>query len=238
MDFAEEASAMTLTESAPSKIRVMIVDDHPMVREGLRNLLEKQPDLEVVAEASDGELAVINAAVVMPDIVIMDISMPKLNGLEATKRIKAKYPRIAILVLTIHSDNEHALGILQAGAGGFLTKTASDNEILHAIHALSAGDTVLSPTISKQIFKYAFQYFKKPANVVRGNDLTTRELETLRLAAKGVPNKEIAIRLGISVRSTKAYLTNVFQKLNVASRTEAISVSLQTGLLTLEDIEP
>jgi len=162
--------------------------------------------------------------------------MPRISGIEATKQIKAKYPSIKILVLTVHSDNEHILSILQAGAGGFLTKTASDDEIVQAIRALVAGDTVFSPEVSEQIFKYAYKYFKKPTALVLEERLTARELETLRLAAKGMPNKEIAQKLGISPRSTKAYLTNVFQKLNVASRTEAISIGLQIGILDVEDL--
>jgi DNA-binding NarL/FixJ family response regulator len=233
----EESSEVTARDNASGTIRVMIADDHHLIRQALRNLLQKYSDIDVIGEAVDGEEAVAVATREKPDVIIMDISMPRLNGLEATKLIKAKYPGIAILALTVHTDNEHVLSILQAGAGGFLTKTASDGQILQAIRALAAGDTVLSPEISLNIFKYAFQFFKKPLSLVTGSDLTTRELETLRLAAKGMPNKEIAVRLGISVRSTKAYLTAVFQKLNVASRTEAIAVGLQTGLITLKDVE-
>jgi NarL family two-component system response regulator LiaR len=236
LNLAEELSLFGSSEETPGKTRIMLVDDHPLVRQALTSLLKKQPDFEVVAQANDGEEAVNIAAKIIPDIIIMDITMPKLNGLDATRRIKAKYPGIGILVLTVHSDNEHVLGILQAGADGFLIKTASDGEIVQAVRALAAGDTVLSPAISGQIFRYAFQCFKKPVGPVMSDRLTMRELETLRLAAKGIPNKEIAARLGISLRSAKAYMTNVFQKLNVASRTEAIAVSLQLGILTLEDL--
>lgn len=233
---SEEFNAANSSGNGSNKTRIIVADDHHLVRQALVGLLEKQPDFEVIAQAADGEEAVNGARKTIPDVIIMDISMPKLSGLEATRLIKSQYPQIGILALTVHSDNEHVLSILQAGAGGYLTKTASDSEIVQAIRALAAGDTVLSPAISKQIFTYAFQYFKKPLYPVTSDKLTAREMETLRLAAKGVSNKEIADRLGISVRSTKAYLTNVFQKLNVASRTEAIAVSLQSGILTLEDL--
>lgn len=134
-----------------SKTRIMLADDHPLLRQALRDVLEKQSDFEVIAEASDGEEAVELATELVPDVVIMDISMPKLNGLEATKQIKANRPAIAILVLTVHSDNEHILSILQAGAGGYLTKSVYGDEVIHAVRALVSGETVLYPTVSQKI---------------------------------------------------------------------------------------
>ncbi len=217
--------------------RIMVADDHDLMRQALIDLFSKQSDFRVVAQARDGEEAVKLIKEVSPDVIVMDITMPKLNGLEATKQIKAKYPQVEILVLTVHDDNEHILSILKAGAGGYLTKTASNQEIVQAVRALAAGDVILSPDISRQIFKYAFQYFKKPEVSIHNQRLSNRELETLRLAAKGVSNKEIAIRLGISLRSTKAYLGNVFKKLNVTSRTEAIALCLRVGILNLKDLE-
>jgi DNA-binding NarL/FixJ family response regulator len=219
------------------KIKVMVVDDHNLVREALINLFSRQPDFEVVAQASDGNEAIEMAYKTIPDIIIMDIAMPKLNGLEATKQIKLKYPQIEVLALSVHSDNEHVFNILQAGAGGFLTKTASDLEIICAIRALAAGDTVLSPEISRQVFRYGYQYYKKPISNITIDRLTAREFETLRLVAKGISNKEIASRLQISVRCIKYYLSNTFQKLNVTSRTEAVATSLQNGILTLDDLD-
>jgi DNA-binding NarL/FixJ family response regulator len=232
----EEAYVLNKDGKSLEEIRIVIADDHHLVRQALMDLFKNQSDLKVIATASDGEEAIEIAARLNPDVIIMDITMPKINGLEATRCIKAKYPYIGILVLTVHTDNEHITGILQAGADGFLVKTASESEIIQAVRAVAVGDTVLSPAVSKQIFKYAFQYFKQPIPV-NLNSLTSRELETLRLVAKGLSNKEIATRLGITTRSVKSYMTNVYQKMNVKSRTEAVALSLQIGILTLEDIE-
>jgi NarL family two-component system response regulator LiaR len=219
------------------KIRIILADDHPLLRQSLRDVLGKQPDLEVIAEASDGEEAVKLATKLIPDVVIMDISMPKLNGLEATRQIKEICSTIAVLVLTIHSDSEHILSILKAGAGGYLTKSVYDDEVVNAVRALVSGETVLSPSVSQQIFKYAFQHIDKPKISDIGDKLSARELEILRLVAKGISNKDIAIRLGLSLRTVKGYLTDLFLKLDVGSRTEAAIVSLRKGILTLEDLE-
>jgi NarL family two-component system response regulator LiaR len=220
-----------------AKKRIMLADDHPLLRQALRDTLEKQPDFEVIAEASDGEEAVRIATEMLPDVVIMDISMPVLNGLEATKQIKAANPSIAVLVLTVHSDSEHILSILRAGAGGYLTKSVYGDEVIHAVRALVSGETVLSPAVSQQIFKYAFQHSTKPKNLGTGNALSSRELEVLNLAAKGISNKDIAKRLGLSLRTVKGYLADLFLKLNVASRTEAVIIGLRKGILTLKDLE-
>jgi NarL family two-component system response regulator LiaR len=220
-----------------TKTRIMLADDHPLLRQALRDVLEKQPDFEVIAEASNGEEAVKMTAEMLPDVVIMDISMPILNGLEATKQIKEDNPSVAVLVLTVHSDSEHILSILRAGAGGYLTKSVYGDEVIHAVRALVSGETVLSPAVSQQIFKYAFQHSSRPKDLGTGNTLTSRELEVLHLAAKGISNKDIAQRLGLSLRTVKGYLAGLFQKLNVASRTEAVIICLRKGILTLKDLE-
>ena len=222
---------------ATSKTRIMLADDHPLLRQALRDVLEKQPDFEVIAEASNGEEAVKLATEMLPDVVIMDISMPVLNGLEATTQIKATSPSIAVLVLTVHSDSEHILSILRAGAGGYLTKSVYGDEVIHAVRALVSGEMVLSPAVSQQIFKYAFQHSSEPKDLGTGNTLSSRELEVLHLAAKGISNKDIAKRLGLSLRTVKGYLAGIFQKLNVASRTEAVIICLKKGVLSLQDLE-
>jgi NarL family two-component system response regulator LiaR len=229
--------AISKSGSKRSKTRIMLADDHPLLRQALRDVLEKQPDFEVIAEASDGEEAVKLATEMLPDVVIMDISMPTLNGLEATKQIKASHPSIAVLVLTVHSDSEHILSILRAGAGGYLTKSVYGDEVIHAVRALVSGETVLSPAVSQQIFKYAFQHSSKPKNLGTGNTLSSRELEVLNLAARGISNKDIALRLGLSLRTVKGYLADLFLKLNVASRTEAVIIGLRKGIITLQDLE-
>jgi len=234
---AEVTSVFGSNQDKVNKIRIILADDHPLLRQALRNVLEKQHDFEVIAEANDGEEAVKLATELIPDVVIMDISMPNLNGLEATRQIKANCPTIAVLVLTVHSDNEHVAGILQAGAGGYLTKSVYGDEVIHAVRALVAGETVLSPSVSQQILKYAFQHIVKPLSLDAGDKLTARELEILRLAAKGISNRDIALRLDLSLRTVKGYLADIFLKLNVASRTEAVVVSLRKGILTLDDLE-
>ncbi len=220
-----------------SPIRILLADDHPLLRQALRNVLEKEAAFEIIAEASDGTEAVELATEMTPDVVIMDISMPKLNGLQATREIKAKCPSIDVLVLTVHSDSEHILSILQAGAGGYLTKSIYGEEFVHAIRAVVSKEMVLSPSVSKQILKYAFQHNTKPLNLETGDKLSSREIEILSLAAKGIFNKDIATRLGLSLRTVKGYLGSIFLKLNVSSRTEAVIVSLRQGILTLDDLE-
>ena len=234
---AEVTSEFSPNQHKSGKTRIMLADDHPLLRQALRNVLEKEHDFEVIAEASDGEEAVKLATKLIPDVVIMDISMPNLNGLEATRQIKASCPTIPILVLTVHDDNEHILSILQAGADGYLTKSVYGNEVINTVRALVSGETVLSPSVSQQILKYAFQHITKPVSLDAGDRLTARELEILRLVAKGTSNKDIALRLGLSLRTVKGYLTDLFLKLNVASRTEAVIVGLRKGIFTLNDLE-
>lgn len=218
-------------------IRLLIADDHLLVRNALRNLFLKQPDMEVVAEASNGQEAVEFALKLIPDIILMDISMPVLNGSAATKMIKASNPKIDILVLTVHSDIEHAISIMEAGADGFLTKTASDEELVQAIRSIYAGDTVLTPDVYRNLFKYTFKYFKKPVNLNLVDQLSSKELTILRLVARGDSNKKIASDLNISISSVKSYLTIIFLKLHATSRTEAIAICLQSGILAIEDLE-
>jgi len=233
----EIKSVLNSNQHKSNKIRILLADDHPLLRQALRSVLEKQHDFEIIAEACDGEEAVKLATELIPDIVIMDISMPNLNGLEATKQIKANCPKIAILVLTVHSDSEHILSILQAGAGGYLTKSVYGEEVINAVHALVSGEVVLSPSISRQILKYAFKNITKPQSYDLDEKITTRELEVLRLAAKGVSNRDIALSLDLGLRTVKGHLAEIFLKLNVASRTEAVIVSLRKGIITLDDIE-
>ena len=219
------------------KITIMLADDHPLLRQALRNLLEKQPDFEIVAEVADGEEAVRRANELIPDVIIMDIGMPELNGLEATRQIKVNHPEIAILVLTVYSDSEHVFEILEAGAAGYLTKSVFGEEVLNAIRGVSAGEMVLSAAVSQQVLKYALRYKTKPLPVDARENFTARELEILKLAARGMSNKDIASKLEISQPTVKGYLVNIFSKLQVGSRTEAVITGLRTGYITLDDLE-
>lgn len=221
----------------PDKITILLADDHPLLRLALRSVLEKQDDFEIVAEAGDGEEAVRLAAELVPNVVIMDISMPKLNGLEATRQIKAECPDTAVLVLTVHSDSEHLLGIFEAGATGYLTKSVFGEEVVHTIHAVAAGESVLPVSMLKQLLKHTLRYGTKSLPLDEGEKLTIRELDIFGLLATGMSNKDIALRLDISLRTVKGYLVDIFSKLRVRSRTEAVITGLRAGFITLDDLE-
>ncbi len=219
------------------KIRILLVEDHLLVREGTRDLLNRQPDIQIVAEAGDGEQAVNLVAEYCPDIVIMDIELPKLNGIEATKRIKASNPAISVLVLTAYDNDQYVFALLEAGAAGYLLKDASTNELIQAIRAVHAGELVLHPLVARKVINH----FAKGARTdsvnqtVESDILTGREMDVLKLASKGLTNREIAEELNISFRTVQAHLSNVFGKLEVGSRTEAVLHALSRGWLILED---
>jgi NarL family two-component system response regulator LiaR len=220
---------------ARDKLTVLIGDDHPLVREALHQALAGERDMEVVAEAGDGEEAVKLASKLKPDVVVMDIVMPKLNGIEATRKIKEIAPNIAILILTAYDDDEYVLGLLDAGAAGYLLKSARGRDLAGAIRAVKSGKSVLHPKIIAKLLKRAMI---APVEERKASDLLSeRESEVLRLVALGMSNKEIAGKLFLSQRTVKAHLTNIFNKLNVASRSEAIVKGLKWGLVTLENTE-
>ncbi len=224
-------------EAEPNPIRVVVVDDHPLLRQALRTVLEKQPDFRVVGEAGDGAEAVRLAELIAPDVVIMDIGMPVMNGIEATRAIKAKCPQTAVLVLTVHNDSEHVLGILDAGAAGYLIKSVFGEEIINAVRAVVTGETIFSAQVFQQLLKHAIRYPSKPILLGTGEKLSARELEILKMAAKGLGNKDIAQQSNLSLRTVKGYMVEIFSKLGVASRTEAVITGLRAGLLTLNDLE-
>ncbi len=172
-----------------------------------------------------------------PDLIIMDITMPKINGLVATRQIKSRFPDMKILVLTVHSDSEHILGIFEAGAGGYLTKSVFGNEVITAIRSVMAGDSVLSRQILKQILEINFQQIARPRESIISFNLTARELEIFKMAARGMSNKDIAQKLNLSLQTVKGYLVTIFSKLQVSSRTEAVILGLRSGMLTLKDLE-
>ncbi len=188
--------------------------------------------MQVVAEASDGDEAVELVSKLKPNIVVMDVVMPRLNGIEATRKIKEIAPDTAILILTAYDDDEYVLGLLDAGAAGYLLKSARGRDLVRAIRAIRAGESVLHPKIIAKLLKRATI---TPVGEQKSSQLLSeRELEILKLVASGMSNKEIAERLFLSQRTIKAHLTNIFNKLNVASRSEAIVRGLQWGLVTLE----
>jgi DNA-binding NarL/FixJ family response regulator len=215
-------------------IRVLIADDHALLRESMRSVVDGQEDMEVVGEACDGEEAVRISSDLKPDIAVLDIVMPKLNGIEASKGIKKASPATAILILTAYDDVQYALGLLEAGAAGYLLKSARGEDVVAAIRAVRAGESVLHPSIIAKLLK-------RGAGVPIGLDrpksrdsLSEREFEVLTLAATSMSNKEIAERLSVTVRTVKAHLSNTFAKMNVASRTEAILLAVREGWLDLD----
>lgn len=218
-------------------ITVMIADDHELVRLAVRNLVASQPDLKVVAEADDGEKAVKLAVELVPDVIILDITMPGMNGLEATRIIKRKCPGVKILVLTIHDDYEHIIGIFEAGANGYLTKNVFGEEIITAIRSIVAGDSVLSPQVLLKMLKNLLKYNTSPVILDSNNKLNQRELEILKLLARGLKNKEISQKMNLSLQTVKGYSVSIFSKLGVSSRTEAVMIALRARLLNFDDLE-
>ena len=217
------------------KIRILLADDHALVREGTKELLEREADLEIVAEADDGKTAVQLATKRRPDVVIMDFAMPKLNGIEATKQIKAIDPSIAVLVLTAYDNEQYIFAFLEAGAAGYLLKDAHIDELIKAIRAVHAGESILHPAIARKVINRFAQPAEKRGKENALDQLTKRELEVLKLAAKGMSNREIALDLSISVRTVQTHLSNIFTKIGVGSRIEAVIYGLRQGWFTLED---
>lgn len=220
------------------RIKVLIADDHALLRESMRNLIDRQDDMEVVGEACDGEEAVRLSSDLKPDIAVMDIVMPKLNGIEASKEIKRVSPGTAILILTAYDDVQYVLGLLEAGAAGYLLKSARGHDVVAAIRAVRAGESVLHPSIIAKLLERAMGIPVEGDRLQWKNNLTDREIEVLRLAATGMSNKEIAERLSVTVRTVKAHASNIFVKMNVASRTEAILKALREGWLELDKAPP
>ncbi len=220
-------------EAAMDKIRILLAEDHVLVRESLRQYLEKESDLEVVGEAGDGEQMVALAKELMPDIVVADVAMPKLNGIEATKQIKAMDIHVPILILTAYDMDQYVFSLLEAGASGYLLKDISGQELIEGIHRVSRGDSVLHPAILRKVME-RFRTGGKSQETRVNESLTDREIETLELAARGKSNKEIADSLDVSVHTVEAHLGRIFNKLGVSSRTEAVIIALKKGWVGLE----
>jgi DNA-binding NarL/FixJ family response regulator len=195
-------------------IRVVIADDHAVVRSGLDQLLATAGDIELVGSAGDGADAVAMVDAVVPDVVLIDLSMPVLDGTEATRQIVAAHPEVKVVVLTSFADDRHIAGALDAGAIGYVLKHADPDEVIDAVRSAAAGDAPLDPKAARVLLESR----RRPG---RRGELSSREEEVLRLVAQGLPNKQIARRLSISERTVKAHLTNVFARLDVTDRTQA-----------------
>ena len=221
-----------------AKIRILVADDHAVLREGMRNLLEKEKDFEVVGEACDGEEAVKLGGELKPEVIVMDIVMPKLSGIEATRLIRQATPSSAVLILTAYSDMRYILGLLEAGACGYLLKNARGSEVVKAIRAVCSGESVLDPVVTRKLLQRVVGSTTGAGKSANNGQLTPRETEILNLAAKGMSNKDIADALFLSLRTVKAHLTNIFNKLGCGSRTDAIIKGLKEGYVVLGDISP
>ena len=206
-------------------IRLMIADDHPVVRDGLRAMLASQPDFQVVGEAADGAVAVKLAAELAPDVILMDLRMPALDGVSAIRQIRTQQPSARILVLTTYDTDADILPAIEAGATGYLLKDAPRDELFRAIRATAAGEAVLAPAVAKRLMVK----MRAPAE----EKLSARELEVLGLVASGASNSGIAQALHISEATVKSHLLHIFGKLGVADRTAAVTAALRRGVLRL-----
>lgn len=224
-----------------SKIRILLCDDHAMVREGTRRILEAEQDMEVIGEASDGAEAVELCRRLSPDVVALDVSMPQMNGVEATKLIRATCPTAKILVLTAYDDFAYVTALLQNGAAGYVLKSARAEQLIQAIRAVAVGESVVDPAVMKQVVarlsRREAEFSSKVDEPHLTANLTEKELQVLRLAAAGLSNKEIASKLSVSHRTVQAHLASIFGKMQVSSRTEAVILALKQGLISSRDIE-
>ncbi len=216
-----------------SKLRVLVVDDHPMVRRGTCEIIQDDPDLEVVGQASNGEEALREADALQPDVVLMDLSMPKMDGVEATKQLRERGAKLGIVILSAHDEDDHVLRALQAGANGYLLKTSSDELIQQAVKLAGQGQAVI---LQPEISRIVLGGLKSPPATTLVEPLSERELEVIKEVAKDLGNKQIASKLCISDRTVQHHLSNIYGKLNVTSRTGAVLKALQERLISLEDV--
>jgi DNA-binding NarL/FixJ family response regulator len=218
-------------------VRVLVADDQSMVRAGFRMLLSGEPDIDVVAEASNGLEAVEKAARFRPTVILMDIRMPELDGLEATRRILAADDTARILILTTFDLDEYVYEALRAGASGFVLKDNPPEQLLAAIHTVAGGDALLSPAITKRVIKQ-FTRIPHPAPPRELDELTDRELDVFRLLARGHSNAEIGRELYISETTVKTHITHILQKLNLRDRVQAVVLAYETGLFAADAPRP
>jgi len=217
-------------------VRILLAEDHVVVRQGTRQLLEREKDFKIVGEAGNGEEAVRLAQELKPDVIIMDVAMPKLSGIEATKQIKAVLPATSILVLTGYDYDEYIFSMLEAGAAGYLLKNVSGDELIGAVRAVYAGEPMIHPTVLRKLMTRFKTPVSKPAPLKAASPLSEREMEVLKVAAKGMSNRDIAGELYISERTVQAHMRSVFNKLGVGSRSEAILYGLRKDWFSIEDL--
>ena len=213
-------------------IRIVLVDDHTVLRDGLKSLLNYEPGLEVIGDASDGREAIKLTDTLKPDIIITDISMPGMNGIESVRAIRQNHPHLKIIILSMHAGQEYVIQALQAGANGYVVKQADASEVLTAIRAVMAGGAYLSPTISKHIID---GYLSHNLEDLSGPKLTTREREVAQLLAEGESTRSISDILTISIKTVETHRMNIMKKLDAKSQTDLIKYALKQGWISLED---
>jgi len=215
----------------PDPLRILIVDDHTIVRSGIRLLLETEPGIVVVGEAVNGKQALILAEDLQPNIILMDIAMPEMDGLEATRQIKERFPEINIVILTMHRSDEYFFELLKAGASGYILKTADTDELIQAVHTTSRGDVFLHPTMAKKLLGAYLSQSESNKDQTTDNLLSSREKEILLLLAQGYSNKEIAEKLVVSPSTVNTHRGNLMTKLGLNTRRELILYARQRGLI-------
>jgi len=215
------------------RIRVLLADDHTLFRKGIRNILEEMPDVEVVGEAATGSEAVEKACALVPDVILMDIKMPEATGIEATRQILQENPHIGIILVTMYDDPESAFAGMRAGARGYVLKEAEPEELRRAVVAAQRGEVMLCPIIASKVLDHFRAEVGSVSRPLPYEQLTRRELEVLQSAADGLTNREIAERLCITEKTVKNHISNIFSKLNVNDRTQAILYALRQGLVSV-----
>jgi DNA-binding NarL/FixJ family response regulator len=213
-----------------AKLRVYLADDHAVVRAGLKALINAEPQMEVIGEAGDGRTVCLQVPEVQPDVVVMDVSMPQMNGAQATAQLKQACPSVKVLALTVHEDKGYLRLLLEAGASGYVLKRAAAEELIHAIRTVAAGGVYLDPALAGKVVG---SFVRPPAGkgVPEGGDLSDREVEVVRLIAAGHSNKEIASRLDLSVKTIETYKARSMEKLGLDSRADLVRYALQRGWL-------
>ena len=216
-----------------SKIRLLLVDDHAIVRAGMYMLLETQEDMQIVGEAENGRVAIKQVQALRPDVVLMDIAMPDMDGFAATREIKRLYPQVAVLALTVHDHEEYFFRMLEAGASGYVPKSAAPTDLITAIRSVAAGGVFLYPTVAKALVGDYLRRVEAGSEKESYDGLTGREQEVLKLIAEGRTNQEIADRLVISIKTVERHRANIMDKLNLHSRTDLVKYAIRKGLIEI-----
>lgn len=219
------------------RIRVLAVDDHAIVREGIRMVLETDPELQVVADVSSGEEAIKRVRELQPDVIVMDVAMPGLSGFETTQRIREAYPEVKILALTVHDSEAHIFQMLRAGAVGYVLKRAPATEVIEAVKAAYRGEAILHPSVAKLLISdYLTRVEKGGQETTSFDNLSKREREIVKLIAEGRTNKEIADLLFLSIKTVQAHRSNLMRKLGMHDRTELVKYAIRRGIIDLENV--